>query len=138
MRTDAVLAKVAKHSRVTLTTHDMFDAQPVVADAYFFRHVFHAFPDKDVVRALHALIPTLRPGARVIINDAVLPAPGTIPAADERMLRILDVLMTTVCNGREREVDDWKDIFAQADARFVWKGACKSTGKLSFIEAVWE
>jgi len=124
--------------RVKLTTHDFFHEQTVVADAYLLRHVLHAFPDKVVVRILRQLIPALRRGARIIIHDAVLPPPGSVSPTEERTSRLLDVLMKTVCNGREREVEDWRAVLERADARFVWHGAWKSSGHLWFIEAVWQ
>jgi hypothetical protein len=140
MRTPATIGKVPPHlvHRVKLTTHDFFQEQPTVAGAYLFRHIFHAFPDALVVRVLKSLIPAMRPGARVIVNDLVLPAPGTVPSAEEKTFRILDVLMKTVCNGREREADDWKALFEEADARFRWQGAWKSSGNLWFVEATWD
>ncbi|KAG6013715.1 hypothetical protein E4U41_005009, partial [Claviceps citrina] len=105
LRSDKTQAQVPAHlaGRVVLTTHDFFDEQTAVADAYLFRHIFHAFPDRAVVRILRQLVPALRPGARVIIHDVVLPPPGTVPPTEERTSRLLDVLMKTVCNGRERE-----------------------------------
>ncbi|QPH10860.1 hypothetical protein C2857_002365 [Epichloe festucae Fl1] len=140
MRCEKTLGEVPAHlaNRVKLTTHDFFDEQTTVAGAYFFRHIFHAFPDKVVVRILKKLVPALRQGARVIINDVVLPAPGSVSLMEERTFRLLDVLMKTVCNGREREVGDWKTLFEEADARFAWQGAWKSSGNLWFVEAVWD
>lgn len=140
MRAESNTGKVPSHlaDRVALTTHDFFNEQPTVAEAYFLRHIFHAFPDKDVVRVLRALVPAMRNGSRVIMNDAVLPAPGAAPPMEEKTFRLLDVLMKTVCNGREREVNDWKALFEEADTRFVWQGAWKSSGKLWFVEAVWQ
>ncbi|KAG6121889.1 hypothetical protein E4U13_003712 [Claviceps humidiphila] len=140
LRSDKTRAHVPAHlsERVLLTTHDFFHEQPIVADAYLLRHVLHAFPDKAVVQILQQLRPALRPGARIIINDAVLPAPGSVSPAEERNSRLLDVLMKTVCNGREREASDWRAVLERADARFVWQGAWKSSGNLWFVEAVWE
>ncbi|KAK2591762.1 hypothetical protein QQS21_010552 [Conoideocrella luteorostrata] len=140
MRTEATTGKVPALlvDRVKLTTHDFFTEQPVVAGAYFLRHIFHAFPDKDVVRILRQLVPAMRHGSRVIINDVVLPTPGTVALMEERVFRMLDVLMKTVCNGREREVGDWRALFEEADMRFVWQGAWKSSGKLWFVEAAWD
>ncbi|KAG8426079.1 hypothetical protein J3459_008480 [Metarhizium acridum] len=140
MRTAATMGKVPPHlvHRVKLTTHDFFVEQPTVAGAYLFRHIFHAFPDRHVVRALRALVPAMRHGSRVILNDVVLPAPGAVSLTEEKTFRLLDVLMKTVCNGREREISDWKVLFEEADARFVWQGAWKSSGNLWFVEAQWQ
>ncbi|ATY59545.1 O-family 2 [Cordyceps militaris] len=140
LRTDKTIGQVPQHlaARVELTAHDCFLPQPVEARVYFFRHVFHAFSDKYAVAALRALVPAMTPGARVVINDYVLPAPGVLSQSDEKAVRTMDVLMRTVCNAREREAGDWKALFAQADLRFRWRGATKTAGRLSFIEAVWE
>lgn len=80
----------------------------------------------------------MRPGARVIINDYVLPEPRTLDFAEEKAVRTMDVLMKTACNARERELDDWKNLFQQADSRFKWQKAWKSSGRLWFLEVVWE
>lgn len=140
LRTEATIGQVPEHlaGRVALTAHDCLTPQPEAAEVYFFRHVFHVFSDKYAVTALKSLVPAMRPGARVVINDYVLPVPGQLSQSDEKSVRTMDLLMRSVCNAREREVDDWKALFAQADVRFRWKGATKSTGKLSFVEAVWE
>lgn len=140
MRTAVTTGKVPHHlaGRVKLTTHDFFQPQTARADVYFFRHVFHAFSDKYAVEILRALVPALRPGARIIINDFVLPAPGGVSRVEEKSVRTMDVLMKAVCNSREREVDDWKNLFKQADERFVWKGAWKSSGRLWFVECTWK
>lgn len=132
--------KVPNHlrNRVELTAHDCFTPQPEVAKVYFFRFVFHAFSDKYSISALRSLIPALQPGARVIINDLVLPTPGSLPQMAEKSIRTMDVMVQSVCNSTERELDDWKTLFEVADARYKWKGARKGTGKLWFIEAVWE
>lgn len=139
-RTETCNDDIPEHlrGRVVLTTHDCFCPQPVVADAYFLRFVLHAFSDKYAVQVLQALIPALRPGARIIINDLVLPAPGSVSRVVEKSIRTMDVLVQTVCNAGEREVEDWKRLFETADERFIWQGARKSSGKLWFIEATWE
>ncbi|KAF3070324.1 O-methyltransferase gsfB [Trichoderma lentiforme] len=140
MRTPEAIDKIPKNltDRVSLTTHDFFQPQTESADAYLFRHIFHAFSDKYAIDILRALVPALRPGARVIINDIVLPAPGLLSQLEEKSIRTMDVLMKAVCNSREREVDDWRSLFEQADKRFRWQGAWKSSGKLWFIESIWE
>jgi hypothetical protein len=140
MRTLQMMDKIPTHlsSRISLTTHDFFQPQTEIADAYLFRHIFHAFSDKYAINILRALIPALRPGARIIINDIVLPDPGVISRLEEKSIRTMDVLMKTVCNSREREIDDWKSLFEQADERFRWQGAWKTSGKLWFIESTWE
>ncbi|KAL7918558.1 S-adenosyl-L-methionine-dependent methyltransferase [Trichoderma austrokoningii] len=140
MRTPEMTDKIPEHlsSQISLTTHDFFQPQTETGDAYLFRHIFHAFSDKYAINILRALIPGLKPGARIIINDLVLPDPGVVSRLEEKSIRTMDVLMKTVCNSREREIDDWKSLFEQADERFRWQGAWKTSGKLGFIESTWE
>lgn len=74
--------------RVTFMAHDMFDPQPVKdADVYFFRSVFHDWPDKSCVQILKALVPAMRPGVKVVINDACMPPAGTLPPRANRAKR---------------------------------------------------
>ncbi|KAL7949491.1 S-adenosyl-L-methionine-dependent methyltransferase [Trichoderma barbatum] len=140
MRTPETIGKVPDNlqSRVQLTTHDFFTPQPVVAAAYFFRMIFHGFSDKYCLQILRSLIPSLRKGAKVIINDGALPEPGTAGYIEEKTMRTLDLFMQVTVNAREREPDDWRQLFARADERFkfndVWK---PEKSRMWFIEAEW-
>lgn len=52
--------------------------------------------------------------------------------------RSMDMLMLTLCNGRERDADDWKAIFQEADPRFEFVGAWIPEGSsLGIVEATW-
>jgi hypothetical protein len=73
--------------RVTFMAHDMFMEQPVCADIYLYRWVFHDWPDAYVVKILRQLIPALKPGAKVLINDTILPEPNTLSELQERKIR---------------------------------------------------
>ncbi|KAK5111515.1 hypothetical protein LTR85_011863 [Meristemomyces frigidus] len=73
---------------VIFVAHDFFEPQPVKdADVYVLRWILHDWPDKYCLRILRALIPALKPGARVLIVDAVLPPVGTIPNLQDRIMR---------------------------------------------------
>jgi hypothetical protein len=54
--------------------HDFFTPQTVVADVYLLRWILHNWSDKYCMRILRALIPALKPGARVVVNEDVRPA----------------------------------------------------------------
>ncbi|KAK5163528.1 hypothetical protein LTR04_002473 [Oleoguttula sp. CCFEE 6159] len=126
-------------SRIRFQVWDfLVSAQPVHgADAYFFRWIFHNWSDAYSIRILRNHIPALKPGARIVINDGVLPEPNTMTLHDEKLIRTVDLLMLTVINAREREVDDWKALFKQADERFKWVGA-KQSKRMWVIEAMWD
>ncbi|KAK6829706.1 s-adenosyl-l-methionine-dependent methyltransferase [Apiospora arundinis] len=59
---------------VTYQAHNCFEEQPVkAADVYFMRHVFHNHPDAECVTILKALLPALKPGARVLVSEYIVP-----------------------------------------------------------------
>jgi 6-hydroxytryprostatin B O-methyltransferase len=62
-------------SRITFEQHNFFKEQPVIADGYIFRHILHDWNDADSVAILRALLPALRPGAKVFISEGILPDP---------------------------------------------------------------
>jgi len=140
MRAPETIGKVpdALQSRVQLTTHDFFTPQPVTAEAYFFRMIFHGFADKYCVQILQALVPALRPGAKIIINDGAMPEPGAVGYIEERTIRTLDLFMQVTVNAREREPDDWRELFRRADERYkfnrIWK---PERSRMWFIEVEW-
>lgn len=65
------LANRAESSpNVEFQAHDFFGPQPVQgADAYFLRMVLHDWPDEFCLKIIRNIVPALKPGARVIIND---------------------------------------------------------------------
>ena len=51
----------------------------------------------------------------------------------------MDVMMMTITNSKERQMDEWATLFSEADPRFKFKGGHKQDGsRLWTIEAVWE
>lgn len=125
--------------RITFMAHDFFRPQPVEAEVYFFRWIFHNWSDAYCVKILRALIPALRPGAKVIISEAVLPVPGAMPKKMEATIRSFDLVMSTIQNARERELEDWKELFSKADARFRFEGLTSPPGSNhSLLVAVWD
>lgn len=74
--------------RVTFMAHDFFQEQPVRgADVYYLRWIMHDWSDKYAIQILRCLIPALKPGAKVLVSDYVLPEPGSVSAYKERTLR---------------------------------------------------
>lgn len=74
--------------RTRFMPYNFLDEQPVQgADIYFFRAVFHNWPDEYCVRILRNQIRALKPGARLVINESCMHAPNTLPAFLERRRR---------------------------------------------------
>ena len=78
--------------RVEFMPHDFFREQPVKgADVYLFRWIFHNWSDDYCIKILRSLTPSLKKGAIIVINDNVLPEPGTMGLWQEGRLRYVAI-----------------------------------------------
>ncbi|KAF2742529.1 O-methyltransferase [Sporormia fimetaria CBS 119925] len=127
-------------SRIEFQGHNLMDEQPVKdADIYMFRSVLLNWPDKYVVKFLKNLVPAMRPGVKVLVNEGCLPEPGTVDSWDDKLLRSLDLCMMAMFNSKERTVEEWAGLFTEADPRYKFVSAKKPEGSLLWIiETVWQ
>jgi hypothetical protein len=126
--------------QIKFEEHELFAPQEAKADVYFFRMVFRGLGDAFATQALKAQVPALQPGAKILIQDVVMPEPETIPLWRDRFARYVtayrnglrsvealltdphrsvDLALECFSNGRERYLDEWKALLAAADERFV-------------------
>ena len=74
--------------QVSFMAHDFFTEQPVKdAEVYFFKWIFHDWSDKYSLQILRNLIPALKKGAKIVINEYVVPQPGEVSLLKEREIR---------------------------------------------------
>lgn len=109
-------------SRISFHPHDFFATQPVAADVYFFKAILHDWPDKYAAMILAALIPSMRPGARIVLCEGVFPAASgrewhSLPLPAQRTLSAMDLQMLVLFNAKQRTVEDWEKLVKQADSR---------------------
>ncbi|KAF2107708.1 putative O-methyltransferase [Lophiotrema nucula] len=105
--------------RVKFFGHNMFNEQPVRdAEVYLLRYVLHDWPDKYCVNILQCLVPALKRGAKVVVQEHLLPEPGTLSLLQEMQLRSMDAIMMTLFNSRERDIEDWRTIFETANSNY--------------------
>ena len=133
--------------KIRFLAHNMNDPQlPTIVDnnsdgapsLFLFRSVLLNHSDKYVVKFLRNLIPALRPGAKILINEGCLPEPGEVKAWDERLLRNLDLCMAVMFNSKERTVGEWEALFRGASDGFRFLGARRpEQGLLWIVEAEW-
>ncbi|KAI0020758.1 S-adenosyl-L-methionine-dependent methyltransferase [Xylariomycetidae sp. FL0641] len=120
--------------RIQFMTHDFFTPQPVAnADVYFLRHILHNWSDKYCLRILRSLIPALKRGAKIVVNDTILPDPGSLSNWKETKIRSTDLTMKVIQNSHERALDDWKKLFEAADSRFIFERADQPRGSTLWI-----
>ena len=126
-------------SRISFQEHDFFNAQPVHgAEVYLLRMILHDWPDTDAAAILRELIGAMSSGSRLIIMDSVLPRPGSMPSAQERMLRARDMTMLEAFNSLERDEQDWRRLLATADHGLTLRGIHTPTrSALSLLDVVY-
>jgi hypothetical protein len=127
--------------RITFQAHDFFSTQPVKdADVYLFRWIFHNHSDKYASKILSALIPSLKKGARILINDHCLrDGFGEESMWDEKIIRTMDLVMLTLLNATERSERQYKTLFENTHKDLRFAGVKRIEGcRMAIVEAVWE
>lgn len=75
-------------SRINFMACDFFTEQPIKeADVYFFRMILHDWSDEEAIRILKGLVPALKPGSHILLNEWCLPEPNTASWLEEKKLR---------------------------------------------------
>ena len=75
-------------SRLEFKAHNFFTEQPVKnADMYLLRSILHDWSDRYAIQILRNLVPALKKGAKIIINEVCLPEPNVLPFYQEQLLR---------------------------------------------------
>ncbi|KAJ9399551.1 hypothetical protein DTO282F9_3425 [Paecilomyces variotii] len=103
--------------RVQFMSHDMFQPQPIAADAYILRLICHDWPDVASSQILRQLVPAMRDGARIILVEAVMLEPGHVSGPAERVYSTSALHMAVTYNGKERTEAEWENIIKNADSR---------------------
>ncbi|KAH8768314.1 S-adenosyl-L-methionine-dependent methyltransferase [Diaporthe sp. PMI_573] len=126
--------------RVRYQVHDFMTEQPVKeADVYFFRAIFHNWSHKYALQILRNLVPALKPGAKIVMADYVIPTPDKVPKSQEAAVSTGIVSMNVLFNSANREMEEWTRLFVEADPRFDFKGGSQPLGSdLWVLEADWK
>lgn len=74
--------------RLEFMAHDFFTEQPVKgAEIYFFRRIFHDWSDEYAARILRCHTGALKPGAKILIQDLVVPEFSTTSLYEQKRQR---------------------------------------------------
>lgn len=124
--------------RVTFQSHDFFDPNTVSEPAVFLlRLILHDWPDGDAAIILKNLVCRMGPETRLLINDAIMPEPGTVHPLQEKYIRNVDMMMLSMFNGLERTQQDWEDLISKTDSSLKIAKIVKPKGSaLSLLEIV--
>ena len=110
-------------SRISFQAHDFFTKQNTMADLFFLKMILHDWPDKYAAKILQNLVPSLKPGGRIVLCEAVsLPIHDTegnflLPLTPRRITSAADLQMLTAFNSLERTQKDWESVLQKADSR---------------------
>lgn len=109
--------------RVTFQQHNFFEPQQAHdASAFFIRQCIHNWNDRDCIKILRAFVPALQEcelGTPLLINDTILPEPGSKTQFEEHDLRQLDIAMLVIVGAKQRTEKDFRKLLKEADDRFV-------------------
>lgn len=99
-------------SRLELMPGDFFQGPLPVADAYILMEVIHDWNDEKAAQILAQVRKAARPGARLLIIEAMVPgSPGP------HFAKMLDIIMLAVTGGRERTQEQYARLLAAAGFR---------------------
>lgn len=125
-------------SRVTYLQHSFFEPQPIKdAAAFLIRQCTHNWADQDVVTIFKSFVPGLEAssaGTPLLINDIIIPEPGTWPRHQERLVRQVDMVMLVNCGAKQRTKAEFESLLKEADARYEIRNVYDN-GPLGLIEA---
>lgn len=113
-------------------------AQQNPPDAFLISRCLHNWSDHHSSLILHALIPALQQGSRVLIWDSVLDDKPAKKLSEKFNLQ-QDFIMATISNGKDRSAGQFRHVLELSDARFTMANIIRPEGcKLSMIEVLWD
>jgi len=92
---------------------DFFSSVPSGGDVYTMAHVLHDWTDDECVRILRTLRDATGTGARLMVLERLLDAPGRDPL-QQRDLHLMDLHMLVLFGARERTKAEYDDLFVAA------------------------
>ena len=123
--------------RVTYLQHSFFEPQPTKdAAAFLIRQCTHNWADHDVVTIFKSFVPGLEgssSGTPLLINDIIIPEPGTWPRHQERLVRQVDMVMLVNCGAKQRTKAEFESLLKKADSRYEIRNVYDN-GPLGLLE----
>ncbi|CAH0045366.1 unnamed protein product [Clonostachys solani] len=114
---------------VTFEKHNFFDPQPIKgAAAYFFRHIFHDWPDSACREILKQTVLAMDTQSRILICDQIVDEKSS---SVHSMLYDLD--MMSLFGGKERRLSEWEALITEADKRLRITDTKKSSNSPTTI-----
>lgn len=93
-------------TRCTFVSGDFFNEIPTNGDLYFLKSIIHDWSDNDVLKILENCHKAMTNNSRLLIVE-----PIQLPANTPDYAKAMDMLMMVITGGRERSLDEMKDLF---------------------------
>jgi hypothetical protein len=124
------LGDPAIEGRWKIVAGDFYTSVPGGADIYLLKRILHDKTDGDCVRVLKSCRHAMPEDGRVLIIDPLVPAEGEYSPS----IKISDVLMMAVFEGKERTESQIRTLLAQAD--LVLNNVIQTSTSLTILEAI--
>src|SRR5688572_4916131 len=115
--------------RVSIEAGDFFETVPAGGDAYVLSHIIHDWQDDRCLTILGHCRNAMKPDARLLIVEMVLPA-GDTPHPG----KILDIVMLVFPGGQERTEAEYASLLGKAGFRL--SRVVPTASAVSVVEAV--
>jgi hypothetical protein len=123
-----LLEKEGVASRVEKVSGDFFASVPS-ADAYILKHIIHDWDDERSVTILKNIRKAMKPGAKVLVVESVVPAGN-----GSHYSKLLDLEMLASPGGVERTAEEYAALFERANLRLT--RIIPTRSPFSIVEAV--
>lgn len=110
----AHLSAAGVAERCEFVGQSFFDALPEGGDLYVLNSVLHDWADEDAVRILSRCAEAAGPSGRIIVIEE-----SGIEDADKASFAEMDLRMLVLCGGRERSLDEYTSLAAEAQLSVV-------------------
>jgi hypothetical protein len=126
-RAKETLSSAGVSGRARTVAGDFFAAVPVEADAYFLRHIIHDWDDERAALILRNVRKSMRPGAKLLVVEYVLPTGDASSFG-----KLLDLNMLLLPGGVERTEAEFQRLFDASGFRLT--RVVPTAGGLSVVE----
>jgi hypothetical protein len=107
-----VMQQAISHERLKPIGGDFFQTVPAGADAYILRWIIHDWPEVEAVALLGKVREAMKPGARLILLEELIPKTPELVAG-----KWIDVLMLAITGDRERTEKEYSEL--------LWSASCE-------------
>lgn len=111
--TERLIAESPYRDRCSAVAGNFFESVPEGKDMYLLKYILHDWTDEDGVKILSNCARAMRPGSKVLVLEAVIPAGNDFHAG-----KYTDVTMLACTRGRERSAPDFKSMLREAGLKF--------------------